>query len=459
MECERMRIIILGTGPVACTLAGELSKRGHAVTVVDDCQGPLDQLKQHYDLATVFGRPSYPDVLHEAGAKHADVLLAVSDSDELNMVSCQVAHSLFSVPKKIARIKSPHYFVRRELFGNLHMPIDIFINPENLLAQLIKGLIKVPQSTYFSSLAHTDYLLIGLHIGPDSQLINLTFASHSLAIKDLVVPVIAMYRDKKLMRTFKNRHVRVHDELYFLIEAVHLDQFVAHLYSNLMTTETVLLAGGGHVGLATAKGLAQEYTVKVIDRNYGRCQYLSEQLEGVVILHGDVTDRQLIEQEHIEHCDVYCALTNDDEDNILSALQARYLGAKRIISLVNRSNYVDVLEHDYLHVTVSPQHETIYAILSHLTFPGVLKVHGLVGRGAELIEMRVLPSMQKTMVGKKISTLCRHADVHCVAIMREGHCLVEHLAKSVCRLDDVIIFLVATKEGKEALTAKMLSQP
>lgn len=440
-----MFIIILGSSQIGATLAEELANDGHDVTVVDDNLNELRNLQQRIDIGTVYGHPAYPDILKRAGAQKADMVVAVTLNDETNMVACQVAYSLFNVPTKIARIRSPHFLIRNELFGDDNLPIDVFINPEQLITHDVVKLIEHPGTMQVVDFYHGKVVLAQVTAQAGPPLIGCTLGEISSIVGEQAVKVVALYRNDQHLPLTEQITIEAGDEVFFVCAQDQLISINQHLYPKQPSPHWIMIAGGGHVGSCLAAELSSRYKVKLIESNRARCEQLAEMLPNVTILHGDATDRDLMVNENIEKADVFCAMTSDDEDNILSSLQANHLGAKQVISLINRSNYVEILQKGAINIAIPPQQVTIGSILTHIRGHAVVKVHTLRHGEAEAMEVHIQAGLHNKLVGRKLSQLKLPRGSVVGAICRNDEIIIP-LPDDTLQLDDHLIILLTERQ-------------
>lgn len=419
-----MRIIILGASQVGFTLAADLSTEGHDIVVVSEDRARLRTLHEHHDIRIVQGNPSFPNVLRQARADNADLLIAVTDSDEVNMVACQVAYSLFDVPIKIARIRSQHYLIRDELFGNDNLPIDVFIAPERLIADRIYQLIQHPGATQVVDFAEGRIKLLAGRAAFGGRLIGAPITELPALVGPGEAQVVAIFRGDRPLTLTDDTCIEMGDEVYATTLPEHVDDVLACLRPLQPACHRVIIVGGGHVGGCLAELLATAYRVKIIERSDGMAMQLSEDLEHVTVLHGDAADKHLLINENIEHTDVFCALTDDDETNILSALLAKKLGARQVISLISRSAYVDMLDSESIDIVLSPQRITIGSILAHIRTGDIQRVYALRGGRLEALEAVVHGSTKTSrLVGRRLAGIRLPKGVTFGAVLRAGQVL------------------------------------
>lgn len=440
-----MKIIILGAGQVGSSLAEHLVAENHDITVVDINADILTDLSNRLDLRTILGQCSYPDVLRQAGGDNADMVIAVTDSDESNMVACQVAYSLFNVPTKIARVRSPHYFIRSELFGKEDLPIDVFISPEQLVTNEMRELINHPGALQVLDFADGLVKLVAVKPFYGGPLLGKSIADLQNHLPDVASKVVAIFRNERSIPVEDDTVIEIGDELFFIAASEHIQSIMSALRKVEQQYERVFIAGGGNIGLRLAEALKDDYSVKVIERGRERCELVAQQLEGVTVLCGDCSDKELLLNENIEHCDVFCAVTNDDENNIISSMQAKRLGAKQVMAIITRTAYVDLIESSQINIAISPQQATVGSILTHIRRGDIVNVHSLRRGAAEAIEV-IAHGDEKTskVVGRKVGDIKLPSGTKLGAVVREKTVIIPN-DETVIESDDHAILFVADK--------------
>ncbi|AHE66007.1 Trk system potassium transporter TrkA [Legionella oakridgensis] len=379
-----MRIVILGAGQVGGTLAHNLAHEDNDITLVDVNGERLRELQHRLDIKTVQGSASHPNVLIEAGIQQADMLIAVTDSDEINMMGCQIAYSLFRTPNKIARIRSRNYYQYPGLFTNDHIPVDVCISPEQLVTEHIVNLIDYPGASQVLDFADGKVLLVT--IKPDGVIIGKTIAQLDQHLSAIEAGVVALFRNNTAIPLQDDCVIAKGDDVLFIASPQAIQQVLIALGRYTHPNRRIMIAGGGHIGCKLAQTLENHYRIKVIEHNLERANNLASQLHKSTVLQGDIADRDLLINENIEFTDVFCAVTNDDEANIMSCLQAKRLGTRHVMALVNRGAYVDLIDDSTIDHAISPQLITIGSILTKLRRGNMVKVYRLHDE-AEAIEL------------------------------------------------------------------------
>ena len=448
-----MRILILGSSRIGASLACELVDQGNDVTVVCDDIESLKNMQQQLDIRTVSGSPSYPDVLRSARADNMDAIIAVTTSDEVNMIACQVAYSLFKIPIKIARIRSPHYFIRNDLFGNENLPIDIFLDPENTVANNILGLIQNIGATGIFPFDEIKLSLVLVKVTKMSRLCGKVWHKFIDEITSLGANAVAVQRNNRYLRLRRDLKLVEHDEIYIASPQNLIRQLLIEFgFNKEEKVSKVIIAGGGGVGSILAKKLLkQSCNVKIIDHDKETCSLLAEDLRAATVLQGDASERELLFQENVEGVDIFCALTSDDEDNIISSLQAKYLGAKHALSLINNSEYMEIFASSDVDVFVPPQQSSISQILTLIRGVQVSQVYTLSRGVSEVVSFEVMPEMAMALVGKSVSAIGLPEGVVFCALCRGDD--VFFGKDVVIATEDSLVFLLQDKNKFPALDA------
>ncbi len=362
-----MKIIILGAGQVGGTLAENLVGENNDITVVDKNSDRLRELQDKYDLRVVNGHASHPDVLREAGAQDADMLVAVTNTDETNMVACQVAFTLFNTPNRIARIRSPEYLAEKEaLFQSGAVPVDHLIAPEELVTSYIERLVQYPGALQVVSFAEEKVSLVAVKAYYGGPLVGNALSALREHMPHIDTRVAAIFRQGRPIRPQGTTIIEADDEVFFVAASNHIRSVMSELQRLEKPYRRIMIVGGGNIGASLAKRLEHSYSVKLIERNYQRAEQLSEELENTIVFCGDAADQELLTEENIDQVDVFIALTNEDETNIMSAMLAKRMGAKKVMVLIQRGAYVDLVQGGVIDVAISPQQATISALLTHV---------------------------------------------------------------------------------------------
>ncbi|MCE2572237.1 Trk system potassium transporter TrkA [Motilimonas eburnea] len=439
-----MKIIILGAGQVGGTLAENLVGENNDITIVDQNEDNLRELQDKFDLRVVQGHAAHPHVLREAGAEDADMLVAVTNSDETNMVACQVAYSLFNTPNKVARIRSSALLREKErLFNNENVPIDHLIAPEQLVTDYIKRLIDYPGALQVVDFAEGKVGLVAVKAYYGGPLVGNALAALKEHMPNIETRVAAIFRQGNAIRPQGTTIIEADDEVFFVAASAHIRAVMSELQKLERPYLRIMIVGGGNIGAGLAKALEKNYSVKLIERDYKRAERLSELLDNTIVFSGDASDHELLTEEHIDQTDVFIAVTNDDEANIMSAMLAKQLGAKKVMVLIQRGAYVDLVQGGPIDIAISPQQATISALLTHVRKADLANVYSLRRGAAEAIEAIAHgDKITSKVVGRKLSELKLPPGTTIGAIVRGDEVLIAHDHTVIEQDDHVVMFLV-----------------
>lgn len=401
-----MKIIILGAGQVGSSVAESLVSEANDITMVDVDSKRLALLQDRLDLRTVVGNASHPSVLVDAGAHDADMILAVTEHDETNLVACKLAATLFNTPTKIARIRSTEYLAHPEIFSTENFCVDFAICPEQILTEYIEKLIEFPEALQVLDFAAGRVSLVAVRALKDGALVGQQLQKLRKHVPNVDTRVAAIFRKDRSIIPEGDTVIEAEDEVFFIAAAEDIRTVMRELRSMDKPVKHVMIAGGGKIGKRLGEALEKDYQVRVIEHNYQACERLAEELNHALVLHGDVTDETLLESESIAEMDMFCALTNDEENNIMSALLAKRMGAHKVIALINRRAYVDLVQGSRIDIAISPAQVTIGSLLAYVRQGDVVAVHSLRRGAAEALELVAHGDARSSnVVGRKIEDI------------------------------------------------------
>ena len=446
-----MKIIILGAGQVGGTLAEHLASEANDITVVDTDGERLRDLGDRLDIRTVQGRASLPNVLRQAGADDADMLVAVTNSDETNMVACQVAHTLFHTPTKIARVREAAYLTRgEELFDNDAIPVDVLISPEQVVTNYIKRLIEHPGALQVIDFAEGKAQLVAVKAYYGGPLIGQQLRQLREHMPNVDTRVAAIFRRDRPITPRGDTIIEADDEVFFIAAKANIRAVMSEMRRLDESYKRIVIAGGGQIGERLAEAIESRYQVKIIEMSPARCRYLSDTLDSTVVLQGSASDRDLMLEENIADADVFLALTNDDEANIMSSLLAKRLGAKKVMTIINNPAYVDLIQGGEIDIAISPQLATIGTLLAHVRRGDIVSVHSLRRGAAEAIEAIAHgDSKSSKVIGRSIGEINLPPGTTIGAIIRDEEVLIAHDSTVINAGDHVILFLVDKKHIRD----------
>lgn len=445
-----MKIIILGAGQVGSSVANNLVSEANDITVVDQNPDLLHELQDRLDLRTVQGYAAHPEVLMQAGAEDADMILAVTNNDETNMVACQVAYTLFHTPTKIARVRALGFTKFPQLFSSDALPIDVLISPEQLVTDYIMRLIENPGALQVLDFAGGRVRLVAVRAYFGSPLVGNELRTLYEHMPHIDARVAAIYRQGQAIQPEGDTIIEADDEVFFIAATENIRAVMSELRKLEKPFKRLIFAGGGNIGKRLASTLEKHYQVKLIERDKQRAKKVAEELSNTIVLHGDVADEDLLLEENIENTDVFCAVTNDDEANILSAMLAKRLGARKVMALINRAAYVDMVESGPIDIAISPQQATIGSLLTHIRRGDVVMVHSLRRGAAEAIEAVAHgDKVSSKVVGRTIEDINLPKGTSIGAIVRGDQVLIAHHDSVIQSEDHVILFLVDKRQIPE----------
>lgn len=443
-----MKIIILGAGQVGGTLAENLVNESNDITVVDISIARLDELRKRLDLKTVQGMASYPHILKQAGIDDADMLVAVTNSDEINMLACQVAYTLFRTPTKIARVRASAYITRQGLFNNDAIPVDVLISPEQLVTNYLKRLIEHPGALQALDFANGLVQLVAVRAYYDGPLVGQELRNFREHMPNVDARVAAIFRQNRAIKPEGDTIIEADDEVFFISAKQNIQPMMGELRRLDQRYKRIIIAGGGNIGERLAEAIESRYQIKLIEKNPERCSQLTESLSRAIVLNGSASDQELLIEENIENCDLFIALTNDDEANIMSSLLAKRLGARKVITLINNPAYVDLMvQEGNIDIAVSPQQATISSLLAHVRRGDIVNVHSLRRGAAEAIEV-VARGDSKTskVVGRSLDEINLPPGTTIGAIVRNNEEVLIAHDNIVVESDDHIILFLSNKK-------------
>ena len=437
-----MKIIILGAGQVGGSTAESLVNEGNDVTVVDTDSYLLERIQDRLDIRAVNGHASSPETLIAAGIEDADMLIAVTQNDEVNMVACQVANALFKTPKKLARIRASDYVEYPALFSPDAFATDVIISPEQLVTAYIQRLIEQPEVLqvveFFDGMAQ----LVAVEVSEQSPMAGKPISKLLDILPDIKMRVAAIFRDNQAIQATGREALQPGDEIFFLALTQHISKLVKVFRHAYKTYERILIAGGGNIGRQLAKRIETNHKVKIIEMDPKRARFIAEGLKKSVVLHGDAGDANLLQEENISKTDVFCAVTNDDEVNILSSMLAKRMGARKVISIIGKASHVELVRGTSIDLAISPAQITIGSLLTHIRKGDVVTVHSLRQGAAEAIEVIAHGDLTRSkVVGRHIEQIKLPASASVAAILRNEHVLFSDKSLVIEPDDHLIIFI------------------
>ena len=465
-----MKVIILGAGQVGASVAEGLVSEENDITVVDSDGARLMRLQDKLDLRAVVGNAATPSVLRQAGAEDADMIIAVTQSDQTNLVACKLAQSVFNVPTRIARLRARDFLEDATLLSPENFAVDFALCPEQVITDYIRRLIEFPEALQVLNFAKGRVCLVAVRAYDGGTLVGRPIKEMREHLPpDMDARIAAIFRRDQPVFPEGETTVEAGDEVFLLAATEHIRPVLRQLRRMMTPVERIMIAGGGNIGLRLAKVLEKRYEVKIIEGRQERAEFIANELDNTLVLLGDATDEELLEQENISEMDLFLAVTNDDEDNIMAGSLAKRLGSKRVVALINRRAYADMIEGGPIDIGISPAQVSIGTLLAHVRHGDVAEVHSLRRGAAEALEL-VAHGDAKTskIVGKRIgdidwphgvtvAALVRNFDQAVVightddwtAITRHGEVVIAHHDTVIQPEDHVIVFCTRKKLVKK----------
>lgn len=446
-----MKVVICGAGQVGFHLARYLSGEQNDVTVVDQSAELIGRINDSLDVQALVGHASHPDVLARAGVGDADMLIAVTYADEVNMMACQVAQSLFNVPTKIARIRQQDYLQPEwsNLFATDQLPIDVVISPEIEVARAIRRRLSVPGAADMIPMANDRIRVLSVRCADDCPVIHTPLRQLTSLFPDLSITVLAIVRDNKFIIPESTDQMLPGDEVYFCADSNHVSRAMAVFGHEEKETRRIIIGGGGNIGVYLAKDLEDDpdYTARVIELDRARARKVAEVLPTTTIINGDMLEAEILEEASVENAEAIVAVSDHDESNILAALLAKQYGVNRAVSLINKQSYGSLITTLGIDVVVSPREITASTILQHVRRGRIRFVYSIRDGDAEVIEAEALST--SPMVGMPLKDAKIPDGVIIGAIVRDENTVILPRPDTEVEVGDSVIMLVSAKAVKK----------
>lgn len=437
-----MKVIILGAGQVGGSVAESLVSEQNDITVVDIDPPRLRALQDRLDLRTVIGSAAHPSVLAEAGADDADLLIAVTQSDETNLAACKIAARLFNVPRRVARVRATDFLNDERLLGAEGFEVDLSICPEQVLTEYIVKLIEFPEALQVLDFADGVVSLVAVRAYRGGPMVGHPVKDIRSHIPSIDTRIVAIFRRNHPIVPDGETLIEVDDEVFCLAASRDIRKVMRELRRMDRPVRRIMIAGGGNIGQRLARALERDYSVRVIEHNKRRCETLAARVHEALVLNGDATDEELLVQEGIGDMDLFVAVTNNDENNIMSCLLAKRLGARRVVALINRRSYVDLLQSGEIDIAISPAQATIGKLLAHVRRGDVVAVHSLRRGAAEALEAVVHGDRESSkVIGRRVEDIDLPAGTTIGAVVRGDEVLMAHHDTVIEAEDHVIVFV------------------
>ena len=445
-----MNIIICGAGRVGFTIAKQLSEQGHSITVIDQSSEDIQKINDSLDVKAIVGKATYPTILGKANASEADMIIAVTRNDEINMVICQIAFSIFNIPKKIARIRSQDYLNPKftTVYNKENLPIDVIISPELEIAKSIQRKLEAPGSLDSVPFADNRIRLLEILINKNCNLINIKLNELTKKHPNLDANIIGIIRGVKFLIPKKNDDIQKNDKIYVIINSTQMSQTLEAFGHNEKISKKILIVGGGNIGFNLAKNLEESLDsprVKIVEKNKDRSEFLANELNNTIVINGDALDDEVLIEANLEEAETVLALTNDDEDNLMvSVLVEKFakddkkLDNKRTMALINKPNYSLLQSSLKIDDLIDPRMNTVSSILKHIHKGTIETAYTIMNGEYEVIEAEIIETSE--LINKELKNSNLPEEIRIGAVLREDKVIIPR-SNFVFQKDDRVVFL------------------
>ncbi len=445
-----MNIIICGAGRVGFTIAKQLSDQGHSITVIDPSSEDIQKIDDVLDVKAIVGKGTYPSILEKANAAETDMIIAVTRNDEINMVICQIAFSIFKIPKKIARIRSQDYlnpkFIR--VYNKENLPIDVIISPEIEIAKSIQRKLEAPGALDSVPFADNKIRLLEILINENCNLINIKLNDLTKKYPNLDANIIGIIRDEKFLIPKKNDDIKKNDKIYVIINSSQMSETLEAFGHDEKVSKKILIVGGGNIGFNLAKNLEENIEsvrVKIIEKDKNRAEYLANELNNTIVINGDALDEEVLIEANLEEAETVLALTNDDEDNLMvSVLVEKFakdkkdINDKRTMALINKPNYSLLQNSLKIDDLIDPRMNTVSSILKHVHKGTIETAYTIMNGEYEVIEAEIIETSE--LINKELKNSNLPEEIRVGAVLREEKVIIPR-SNFVFKKDDKVVFL------------------
>ncbi len=445
-----MNIIICGAGRVGFTIAKQLSEQGHSITVIDPSSEDIQKIDDALDVKAIVGKGTYPSILEKANASETDMIIAVTRNDEINMLICQIAFSIFSIPKKIARIRSQDYLNPKftRVYNKENLPIDVIISPEIEIAKSIQRKLEAPGALDSVPFADNKIRLLEISINENCRLINIKLNDLTKNYPNLDANIIGIIREEKFLIPKKNDDVRKNDKIYVLINSLQMSETLEAFGHDEKISKNILIVGGGNIGFNLAKNIEEtleEARVKIIEKNKERAEFLASELNNTIVINGDALDEEVLVEANLQEAETVLALTNDDEDNLMvSVLVEKFakdeknIDDKRTMALINKPNYSLLQNSLKIDDLIDPRMNTVSSILKHIHKGTIETAYTIMNGEYEVIEAEIIETSE--LINKELKNSNLPEEIRIGAVLRENNVIIPR-SNFVFQKEDKVVFL------------------
>ncbi len=445
-----MNIIICGAGRVGFTIAKQLSDQGHSITVIDPSSEDIQKIDDALDVKAIVGKGTYPSILEKANAAETDMIIAVTRNDEINMLICQIAFSIFNIPKKIARIRSQDYLNPKftRVYNKENLPIDVIISPEIEIAKSIQRKLEAPGALDSVPFAENKIRLLEILINEKCKLINIKLNDLTKKHPNLDANIIGIIRDDKFIIPKKNDDIKLNDKIYVIINSSQMPETLETFGHDEKVSKKILIVGGGNIGFNLAKNLEESIDsvrVKIIEKNKDRAEYLASELNNTIVINGDALDEEVLAEANLEEAETVLALTNDDEDNLMVSIlvekfakDEKNIDDKRTMALINKPNYSLLQNSLKIDDLIDPRMNTVSSILKHIHKGTIETAYTIMNGEYEVIEAEIIETSE--LINKELKNSNLPEEIRLGAVLREEKVIIPR-SNFVFQKEDKVVFL------------------
>tara|TARA_Y100001970_G_scaffold255042_1_gene331367 strand:- start:8 stop:1399 length:1392 start_codon:yes stop_codon:yes gene_type:complete len=445
-----MNIIICGAGRVGFTIAKQLSEQGHSITVVDPSSEDIQKIDEALDVKAIVGKGTYPSILEKANAAETDMIIAVTRNDEINMLICQIAFSIFNIPKKIARIRSQDYLNPKftRVYNKENLPIDVIISPEIEIAKSIQHKLEAPGAIDSVPFAENKIRLLEILINDNCKLMNIKLNDLTKKYPNLDANIIGIIRDDKFLIPKKNDDIKKNDKIYVIINSSQMSETLEAFGHNEKISKNILIVGGGNIGFNLAKNIEENLDaarVKIIEKSKDRAEFLASELNNTIVINGDALDEEVLAEANLEEAETVLALTNDDEDNLMVSIlvekfakDEKDIDDKRTMALINKPNYSLLQNSLKIDDLIDPRMNTVSSILKHVHKGTIETAYTIMNGEYEVIEAEIIETSE--LINKELKNTNLPEEIRIGAVLRENKVIIPR-SNFVFQKEDKVVFL------------------
>jgi trk system potassium uptake protein len=444
-----MNIIVCGAGKVGFTIAKQLSEQNHSITVIDQSSEDIQKINDALDVKAIVGKATYPSILEKANASDADMIIAVTRNDEINMLICQIAYSIFNVQKKIARIRSQDYLNPKfsKVYSKENLPIDVIISPEIEIAKSLQRKLEAPGALDNVPFADNKIRLLEILVNESCPLIEIKLKDLTKKFPKLEANILGVIRNDKFIILKKNDVLKKDDKAYVIINSLQMQLTLSAFGHNEKISNKILIIGGGNIGFNLAKNIEDSFEstrVKIIEKNKDRAEFIANELNNSIIINGNGLDEDVLSEANLDEVETVLALTNDDEDNLMvSVLVEKFSKDKRTMALINKPNYSLLQSSLKIDDLIDPRMNTVSSILKHIHKGSIETAYSILNGAYEVIEAEIIETSE--LINKELKNCNLDDEIRIGAILR-GEDIIIPRSDFIFKKDDVVVFLAKTDQ-------------